>query len=573
MEGLSPLERKRAGFERYPVLFVIGLGILVVSLGLMAWRQANEQARLEQLFAGQGPPSSSVAYEAAAQLDLVLTHIIEQQIFLGLAFLKLGIGFSIAVIVLHLWETGQRGLAIFRQAGILPDVTAPTLPWFTRFPVFLLAGFSIVAFFYGLTFLWVYGEYVPLGDPVTTRMTLEAVIKPGKMIGTALLLFGIASGLATIVWTLRMQAHAFPRLAKAAARRQEAQLGDLEPDEGFPRSPFVPLFAGLAVVVSAYLPLAVILAWNRFTNLASSGWASVAAESLEVSLEHWIESYILFGIVLLLTGIGLWLLTILRLLRAQRAGFAEAAADLAGVRAPATAQARYHLATVRGFYALGLGIATASVGLTMVWIFAGLAAVQTGDPSAILADHAWEAFMKPFKFTGLAALFLGIGIALSLIVVNLQMLAMILPGAFARFGEAAQGRRVKPLDLPQVDPARLFPRKLFVWILVGAVLVVTATFPLAWPLRVGTFPLFLTADIEADASAQAALALERFLEHLILPYKLVGVGIILFAIGRYFTTIVGFVRARKAIVLEGAGAIVASQKRPEPTQATPSTGG
>ncbi len=562
MTDLSSIERKRKMFERYPMFFAIGLAIIAVSLLLMGWRQVNEQTRLAEIFAGRGPPSPSSVYLAADRLDLALVHVIEQLIFVGLAFLKLGIGFSIAVIVLHLKETGQKGLSSFRQAGVLADLPPMEEPWFTKFPKFLLAGFSIVVFFFAFSLVWAYNEYVPFGDVVTTRMTLEAIIKPGKMIGTALLLLGIGSGLATIVWNLRVQSHALPRFAVAAVRKKKANGNQLMPETAFPRALFAPLILGLAVVLTAYVPVAAVLAWNRYANLSSAGWSSVGAQSLEVILEHWIESYVLVGVSLLVFGIGFWLLAIIGTLRAQREQFMRALADLSGTKPPTMAPPVRALRVIRVLLVLGLATVLGSLALTVAWIEAGLAAVQAGSASAILADHQWEAFVKPFKFSGLGLIFLGIGLALSVIVINLNLLSMLLPGVFARFAEANQGRVPKPLDVPNINPMKLFPRKLFMGILVGFLVVVTATFPFGWPLRVGTFAVFLGENLTTNLAAQSALSLERFLEHFILPYKLTGLAIIFYAIGRYFTTIIGFVRARKAIVGEGIASIAAFHTEP-----------
>ncbi len=562
MSDQASIEGRRRTFERYPMLFATGFFIIAISLALMGWRQVNEQTRLAEIFAGRGPPSPSSVYVAANRLELALAHVIEQLIFVGLAFLKLGIGFSIAVIALHLKETGQKSLGSFREAGILADLPSMREPWFTKFPRFLFAGFSIVVFFFALSLVWVYNEYVPFGDVVTTRMTLEAIIKPGKMIGTALLLLGIGSGLATIVWNLRMQAHALPRLAVAAARRKKANGNQLMPETPFSRVLFGPLFLGLAVVLTAYVPAAAVLAWNRYANLSSAGWSSVGAESLEVILEHWIESYILAGVSVLLFGIGFWLLAIIRNLRAQREQFMSALADLSGTEPIAKAPPVRALRMIRAILVVGLAIVLGSLALTVAWIGAGLAAVQTGSASAVLADHQWEAFVKPFKFSGLGLIFFGIGLALSVIVINLTILSMLLPGVFARFAEANQGRAPKSLEMPSMNPMKLFPKKLFMGILVGCLVVVTATFPFGWPLRVETFAAFLGASLTANLAAQSALSLERFLEHFILPYKLAGLAIIFYAIGRYFTTIIGFVRARKAIITEGVAAIAAFHTEP-----------
>ncbi len=524
-------------------------------------RKINEQTRLAEIYAGRGPqpgPPSSL-YVIAALTEQILHHVIEQLIFVGLAFLKLGIGFSIATIVLNLRETGTRALESLEKAGVGNGPLQMRPPWFAKFPFFLVAGFAIVLFFFALTGLWVWNEISPLGDQMKWRMTLEAIIKPGKMIGTALLLLGIGSGLATIVLNLRMQARVLPKLLVGAVKRaREGSVAIPSPKELVPRGPFAPLIGGFVVVLTADVPIAALLAWNRFANLTTAGWASPAAETLDVVLEHWIESYILFGIATMLTGIGLWLLTILRSLMLQRLTFGQGLSEASGRPVPLAPSAPRPLKLIPILLGLGLGIVVLALGLTAVWIQAGVSAVATSDRAVAVADHVWEAFIKPFKFAGLAVVMLGIGVALGVIVVNLQLVAMMLPGVFAALNQIAQGKRPEPLEMKPLPFMSLFPKRLFLGIVVGVIVVVTATFPLSFPLRIGTFDTFLGANLTADLAAQAAFSLERTLEHLILPYKLLGLAVIFFAIGRFFTTIVGFVRARKAIVIEGVESVVAN---------------
>ena len=42
----------------------------------------------------------------------------------------------------------------------------------------------------------------------------------------------------------------------------------------------------------------------------------------------------------------------------------------------------------------------------------------------------------------------------------------------------------------------------------------------------------------------------------LVPWMLFGMGIILFSVGRFFNTIVGFVEARRLVIIEGTEAIV-----------------
>lgn len=394
------------------------------------------------------------------------------------------------------------------------------------------------------------------------EMGVEVV---GKVVSTALLLFGIAARLATIVLNLRMQVRALPTLLRAATKGEKIAPSELVPARAdLPVKVFLPPAIGLIVVLTAYVPVAAVLGWNRAANLTSAGWATPSAESLEVVLEHWIESYVMVGITLILFGIGLWLLAIIRSLGLQRERFLGSLAEATDTKPmPAPAPPRM-VKMIRGLLAVGLGVTVVSLVLTGVWIGAGLEAVATETPGAILADHQWEAFVKPFKFAGMGLVFLDIGLALNVIVVNLQLLAWVLPGVFARFADVARGRTPKPLEMSSVNPMSLVPKKLFLGILAGWLVVVTATIPLAWPLRIGTFDVFLGANLASNVAAQTAFSLEQFLEHLILPYKLAGVAIILFSIGRYFTTIVGSVKARKTIVAEGVSSVAeyVGQSRP-----------
>ena len=77
-------------------------------------------------------------------------------LFLGLSFLKLGIGFAIATIVRNLRVTGQRVLNAYRSAGVA-GVEASRLgePWYGRlFTRFLFSGILVVGFFFLLTLWW-----------------------------------------------------------------------------------------------------------------------------------------------------------------------------------------------------------------------------------------------------------------------------------------------------------------------------------------------------------------------------------------------------------------------------------
>ena len=62
------------------------------------------------------------------------------------------------------------------------------------------------------------------------------------------------------------------------------------------------------------------------------------------------------------------------------------------------------------------------------------------------------------------------------------------------------------------------------------------------------------AGATSDLFESTFLATNLFGASLV-PWMLFGMGIILFSVGRFFSTIVGFVEARRMIMVEGAEAI------------------
>ena len=103
-------------------------------------------------------------------------------------------------------------------------------PWFGRmFTKFLVAGILLLGSFFLLTLWWdvnlvllkdaefdgrtsgfAYNSYLMI------ERVLGAVIFGGKFLGEAFLIFGILTGLATIIWHLSRQARNLPELARRA---------------------------------------------------------------------------------------------------------------------------------------------------------------------------------------------------------------------------------------------------------------------------------------------------------------------------------------------------------------------
>ena len=85
-----------------------------------------------------------------------------------------------------------------------------------------------------------------------------------------------------------------------------------------------------------------------------------------------------------------------------------------------------------------------------------------------------------------------------------------------------------------------------------------------------------TLGATSDLFESAFLA-TNLLDASLVPWMLFGMGIILFSVGRFFSTIVGFVEARRMVTAEGTEAIAealnSSQTKDdemEPTMANPS---
>jgi hypothetical protein len=83
----------------------------------------------------------------------------------------------------------------------------------------------------------------------------------------------------------------------------------------------------------------------------------------------------------------------------------------------------------------------------------------------------------------------------------------------------------------------LAPKKLFIGILIGAIIVILGT--------------VLFANWRIIVFNPGNLLPQAIVEHIIGPWNTLGVGIIFLMIGLFFDTIVGFVKARKTIISEG----------------------
>ena len=137
----------------------------------------------------------------------------------------------------------------------------------------------------------------------------------------------------------------------------------------------------------------------------------------------------------------------------------------------------------------------------------------------------------------------------------------------------SRGEQAEEEDLTVHDPMSLAPWDLFRPVLVGAALVVTAALPMVILFAVSIHRMLEEQYAGlAEPGLMSGLYKSSFLVvnlygASLQPWMLFGMALIFFSIGRFFTTIVGFVEARRMVIVEGVEAIseIGALKRAEQT--------
>ena len=581
---------------KYPTFLIIGLAIVVSGFFiLVAGREVLISIWVDKLFDGE---SDTGLFKAAQTAEQAIGHTLTVWFFLGLSFIKLGIGFAIATIVRNLRTTGRLSLRAYASAG-LTEAQAESdrweEPWFGRlFTKFLFGGILVMGFFFLLT-LWWDANLVLLKDAEFDGQTsgfaynaylmiervLGAFIGGGKFLGEALLIFGILTGLATIIWNLSRQANNLPELARRALNTDNPNRGTPLPGPVIPSA-----LIKLGVVGFAVLALATPLALIRSGFV---GWAlgrqfegsvSQTAVRLDGILDRTIDPLTNLGLGILFFTIALLLLNIIRWLREQRRGFGDLASEVsAGVVArpvlePTLWPTRWVLPSaifgivIVGFFFFTItGIRDLNFNSLLTLQFSGDTASSTYQ-SALRLDRVLGPIIAATRFIGIASMFVAIGLALVTIVINLRATALLLPPAFSKLIGVAKGETAsnegdeEDDEIPIIDePMALAPWDMFRPLLVGVAIVVSGTLPVAilhgWTIHrmLGEqFAGAAAAGATSDLFESTFLATNLFGASLV-PWMLFGMGIILFSVGRFFSTIVGFVEARRMVMVEGAEAI------------------
>ena len=333
---------------KYPAFLIIGLIIVASGLFLMtAARDALIVVWANKLFDGN---TDQTVFKASQIADQVIGHTLSVWLFLGLSFVILGIGFAIATIVRHLRATGQGVLNAFSAAGVAEAEASRLMePWFGRlFTRFLFAGILVMGFFF-LLMLWWDANLVLLkqaefdgrttGAAYETYLMIDRILEPiigaGRFLSMGLLILGIVTGLATIIWHLSFQARTLPALTRRALRPNDAGGGV---DSLRPFIPNALINLGIAGFVVMALAMLLALIHSGFIGWALGrqfeGSISETALRVEGIFGRSIDPLTNLGLGILFFTIAFLLLNIVHWLREQRQGFGEVVADLSNGAVP-----------------------------------------------------------------------------------------------------------------------------------------------------------------------------------------------------------------------------------------------
>jgi hypothetical protein len=503
--------------------------------------------------------------------------------------------------------TGRLSLSPYASAGLSEaqsELDKFEEPWFGRwFTRFLFIGIFLLGFFFLLT-LWWDINLVFLQDAqfdgrtsgfayefyLMVERVLGAVIFGGKFLGEAFLIFGILTGLAIIIWNLSRQARNLPELARRA-------MNEDNPNRGTPLAgPVVPSalvklgtlgFVILALAFSLSPARSAFIGWGLGRQL--EGGLSEIAIRLKALFNRAIDPLTNLGLGILFFTIALLLLTIIKWLGEQRRAYGNLAAEVSGETALNTSNDRQLTPTrwvtpfaIFGIFVVGFffftmtGVRELNFNHLLNLQFAGDTA-SGAYQSALRLDRLLGPVIGAVRFIGIASLFMAIGLALVAIVINLRATALALPTAYAKLINIATGSSDEDDDDDDDDEEssgfdlmQLAPWNLFRPLVLGVLTVVSGTLPVviyhAWSINRNLNEQFADSGIAGATSDifETSFVATNLFGASLAPWMLFGMGIILFSVGRFFSTIVGFVEARRMVMIEGNQAIAEAVSAPTP---------
>ena len=570
---------------RYRLFLILGFVVVASCLFVLT---AVEDALIVVWASKFFDGDAGTTFRAAQTADKVISHTLKTLLFVGLSLIKLGIGFAIATIVLNLRSTGQSTVDAYTGAGVSEAETSRfEEPWVGRhFTKFVFVGMLIVLSMFVLTLWWdanlVFLKQAEFdgrtsGAAYETYLMIERILDPliggGKFLGEGVLIFGIIGGLATIVTHLSFQARSLPALTRSALGGGDGVQAADPARPAIPRTLInvgIAALAAMVVVVLLAVVRAGFIGWALGRQFAGS--VSETALTVEGILGRTIDPLTSLALGLLFFAIAFLLMTIIRWLREFRRAFGDVAADSSQGAIPRPTVesnlwpeqvipplAIFGLLVVIFFFTM-TGVRSFNFGTMLTLQFAGATdGVQFENAQRL--DRILVPIIEATRFIGLASLMLAIGLALVTIVVNLRATGLLLPMGFSKLIPAARGERPEPDDLSLQEPMLLAPWRMLRPLLAGLALMVSATLPIAILHAVSIHRMLaeqyagLGGQGVMSGLFQSSFLSVNLFEASRVPWMLFGMALVLFSIGRFFTTIVTFVQTRRMIIAEGTSAI------------------
>ena len=568
---------------KYPLFLILGFLVMVSGLFfLTGGRDAMIVVWANKLFDGD---SDQTIFKTAVTTDAVISHTLKVWLFVGLSLIKLGIGFAIAIIVRNLRSAGRAIRDAYDSAGVAEarELEARE-PWFGRWFTRLLFSGIVVVLISFVVMLWWDANLVFLKRAefagqtsgtawetyVMVERVLDPVIRGVKFLGEGLLILGIATGLATIIFNLSLQAKGLPDLT----RRAMGQDSGTWPRE--PLRPSIPTaYINVAITGAALLVLSlpaglVQAGFAAFAQVREfDGFISTLAVRVEGILDRSIDPAINLGLGLLFFGIAFLLLTIIRWLRQQRVGFGDAVADLSG---GVIARPRVEKSVWPERLVIPLAVSGLFIVVFFFFTMTGVRALNFDNlldlrfagqmdgsefQNALRMDRMLAPIIGATRMLGVGMLMLAIGMALVTILIQLRATALLLPNGFSKLAPAAKGEEVEAEDLSVDEPMALAPWDLLRPHLVGLAILVSAALPVIILYAI-SIHRNLVEEFAGNGLAGATTGLfkssflsVRLYDASWQPWMLFGMGLILYAIGRFFTAIITFVELRTMVIEEG----------------------
>ncbi len=574
------------------VIFGLVLGII---------RDANEITLTNSILAGV---TSGDIYNRAITIDTLIQHSNEQILLLAMSLLKLGIGGSIFFIVKNLHSTQKH--AVNRLAS---NTATPKPPFFTRlFPRLLIFGTDVQFINVGvLMTIWDLNAINLLhlqsigqtqGPAFVQAMTIERLIGtlvvPVEFFGATLMLAGIPLGLASIVYFLRLQLSMLPHMLESQIVKRvlifraysTGEKGDTYRSESsakyaISRKPLFLTLVGLAIGLSGLIVVSPFRTINLFQILReefSGQTSSITYDSLTLvdrltgmTTEQWL----FVGLGLLIFSINLWLLHIIDGLRNTRQTFSGLLTSIVGVKITPVEKQLLVTRLILPFAITGLvlifvnfllGLAADSAFITQFQLTGSKNSVEFQQ--AIINGGVYTIFTRNVKLAGFGFLLSGVGFSLVTIIINLKLTASTFLNVFPRliaFVTSGGKRSETAEEIALPLPMSLAPWRLFAIIALGAVISISTMIPFAF-LEAENFISYQNLAFAGQISSPdfASLFLsERLWEHTLLPWKLLGMGLMLFGVGRTFGVILAFVRARTTIIREFIDSVATTVAEPK----------